>query len=61
MSVLRLIVAIAGVGIPLLVLANAMRSRDRDRWAEGLLVGLYLGVLGAISVVTLLTGYGFFP
>ena len=61
MSLLRLVLALAGVAIPLAVLASAMRSRATDRWAEGLLVGLYLGVLGAISVVALLTRFGFLP
>jgi hypothetical protein len=33
---------------------QAFRSRSQDRWPEGLLVGVYLGVLGSISVIALL-------
>ena len=33
----------------------ALRSKAKDRWPEGLLVGVYLGALGAVSVITIVT------
>jgi hypothetical protein len=38
------------------VIAMALRSKAKDRWPEGLLVGVYLGALGAVSLIFLL-GY----
>ena len=54
MTALKLIFAVIGTIIPLIVIVQAFRSRAQDRWPEGLLVGVYLGVLGSISVIALL-------
>jgi len=54
MTTLTLIAALVGVLVPPLVIVQALRSKATDRWPEGLLVGVYLGTLGTISVVALL-------
>jgi hypothetical protein len=36
------------------VIVQAFRSTVQDRWPEGVLVGVYAGVLGSISVIALL-------
>ncbi|HEX2379598.1 MAG TPA: hypothetical protein VHI74_02505 [Methyloceanibacter sp.] len=54
MTALKLIFAIIGATVPLIVIVQAFRSRAEDRWPEGVLVGVYLGVLGSISVIVLL-------
>jgi hypothetical protein len=56
MTTLTLIAAILGALVPPVVIAQALRSKARDRWPEGLLVGAYLGALGAVSLVFLI-GY----
>jgi hypothetical protein len=53
MTALTLIFAIIGAIIPLIVVFQALRSKAQDRWPEGVLVGVYLGVLGSISVIAL--------
>jgi hypothetical protein len=58
MTTLTLIFAIVGAIIPLIVIVQAFRSRAQDRWPEGVLVGIYLGVLGSISVIALLALFG---
>jgi hypothetical protein len=58
MTSLTLIFAIVGAIIPLIVIVQALRSRAQDRWPEGVLVGIYLGVLGSISVIALLALFG---
>jgi hypothetical protein len=55
MTTLTLIAAVVGVLIPPVVIVQALRSKATDRWAEGLLVGVYLGALGAISLVAIIT------
>jgi NADH:ubiquinone oxidoreductase subunit 6 (subunit J) len=55
MTAVTLIFALVGAIIPLIVIVQAFRSKAQDRWPEGLLVGVYLGVLGSISVIALLT------
>jgi hypothetical protein len=40
------------------VIVEALRSKARDRLPEGLLTGVYLGVLGSISLIALLTHFG---
>ena len=42
MTTLILIAALLGVIIPPVVIAQALRSSAKDRWPEGLLVGVYL-------------------
>jgi hypothetical protein len=54
MTTLTLIAALVGVLVPPVVIVQALRSKVTDRWPEGLLVGVYLGTLGTISVVALL-------
>jgi NADH:ubiquinone oxidoreductase subunit 6 (subunit J) len=55
MTAVTLIFALVGAIITLIVIVQAFRSKAQDRWPEGLLVGVYLGVLGSISVIVLLT------
>ena len=55
MTTLTLIAAFVGALIPPVVIAQALRSKAKDRWPEGLLVGVYLGALGAISVIAIVT------
>jgi hypothetical protein len=55
-TALTFIAAVLGALIPPVVIAMALRSKAKDRWPEGLLVGVYLGALGAVSVIFLL-GY----
>jgi hypothetical protein len=58
MTMLNLIFAVAGALIPPVVIAEALRSKAKDRWPEGLLTGVYLGALGSISLIALLTQFG---
>ena len=39
---------------PPVVIVQAFRSKAKDRWPEGVLVGVYLGTLGSISVIALI-------
>jgi len=55
MSTLNLVFAFAGALIPPVVIVQALRSKAKDRWPEGLLTGVYLGTRGSISVIALLT------
>jgi hypothetical protein len=57
MSTVNLIFAFVGALIPPVVIVQALRSKARDRWPEGLLIGVYLGVLGSISLIVILTHY----
>ncbi|HZP09807.1 hypothetical protein [Methyloceanibacter sp.] len=54
MTTIELIFALVGAAIPPVVIVQAFRSKAMDRWPEGVLVGVYLGVLGSISVIALL-------
>ena len=54
MTTLTLIAALIGVIVPPVVIVQALRSSAKDRWPEGLLVGIYLGTLGTISVIALI-------
>jgi NADH:ubiquinone oxidoreductase subunit 6 (subunit J) len=54
MTAVTLIFALIGAIIPLIVIVQAFRSKAQDRWPEGLLVGVYLGVLVSISVIVLI-------
>jgi hypothetical protein len=51
MMKLTLIAALVGALIPAVVIAQALGSKAKDRWPEGLLVGVYLGALGAVSLI----------
>jgi hypothetical protein len=57
MTTLKLIFALIGAAIPLIVIVQALRSKAQDRWPEGVLVGVYLGTLGSISVIALLAHF----
>jgi hypothetical protein len=54
MTALKLIFALIGATVPLIVIVQTLRSRAQDRWPEGVLVGIYLGTLGSISVIVLI-------
>ena len=58
MITLTLIAAVLGALVPPVVIAQALRSKATDRWPEGLLVGVYLGALGAVSLIFILEHYG---
>jgi len=58
MATIRLIFAFVGVTILLVALVGAIRSRDNDRLAEGLLIGVYLGALGSVSLLAILMHFG---
>jgi len=55
MTTLKLIFAVIGAAIPPVVIVQAFRSKEKDRWPEGVLVGVYLGTLGSISVIALIS------
>ena len=57
MTTFTLIAALVGAAIPPVVIVRALRSRAKDRWPEGVLVDIYLGALGAISLITIITYY----
>jgi hypothetical protein len=54
MTTLKLLFALIGAGIPFVVIVQTLRSTAQDRWPEGVLVGVYLGTLGSISVIALI-------
>jgi uncharacterized membrane protein len=58
MATIRLIFAFVGLTILLVALAGAIRSRDNDRLADGLLIGVYLGALGSVSLLAILMHFG---
>ena len=57
MVTIRLIFAFIGMAILFAVIAAAIRSKG-DRLGEGLLVGIYVGVLGSISLLVILMHFG---
>jgi hypothetical protein len=58
MATTRLIFAFVGLAILLVVILGAIRARDDDRLAEGLLIGIYVGALGSISLLVILMYFG---
>jgi len=58
MATTRLIFAFIGLAILLVVILGAIRARDDDRLAEGLLIGIYVGALGSISLLVILMYFG---
>jgi uncharacterized membrane protein len=58
MATIRLIFAFVGLTILLVALVGAIRSRGNDRLAEGLLIGVYLGALGSVSLLAILMHFG---
>jgi hypothetical protein len=57
MTTLTLIAALIGAAVPPVVIVQALRSKAMDRWPEGLLVGVYLGTFGTISVIVILAHF----
>jgi hypothetical protein len=58
MATIRLIFAVVGLTILLVTILGAIRSRDNDRLGEGLLIGIYVGALGCISLLAILMHFG---
>jgi hypothetical protein len=58
MATIRLIFAFVGLTILLIAIVGAIRNRDNDRLAEGLLIGIYVGALGSISLLAVLIHFG---
>jgi len=58
MATTRLIFGFVGLAILLVVILGAIRARDDDRLAEGLLIGIYVGALGSISLLVILMYFG---
>jgi hypothetical protein len=58
MTTLHLIFAVLGLTILLVAIVGAIRNQDSDRWAEGLLIGIYVGALGSISLLAILMYFG---
>jgi hypothetical protein len=54
-TTLTLLAAFAGALIATVVIGRALKSEAKDRWPEGLLVGAYLGALGAVSLIFLVS------
>ena len=58
MATIRLIFALVGLAILPVAIVGAILGRDNDRLAEGLLIGMYLGALGSISLLAILMHFG---
>ena len=58
MATTRLIFARVGLTTPLVVIVGAVRNRGDDRLAEGLLIGIYVGALGCVSLLAILMHFG---
>jgi uncharacterized membrane protein len=58
MATIRLVFAFVGLIILLVAVVGAIRNRDNDRLAEGLLIGIYVGALGCISLLAILMHFG---
>jgi len=50
--------AFLGLIILLVAIVSAILNRDNDRWAEGLLIGIYVGALGSISLLAIFKYFG---
>jgi hypothetical protein len=51
MEMIRLAFALIGAATMLAVIVIAICGRDDDRFNEGLLIGIYVGAFGSISVL----------
>jgi hypothetical protein len=60
MDIIRIVFAFTGVATMLAVIAIAIFGRDDDRLNEGLLIGIYVGALGSVSVLFVLRFLGLF-
>jgi len=58
MTTLHLMFAFLGLIILLVAIVSAILNRDNDRWAEGLLIGIYVGALGSISLLAIFKYFG---
>jgi hypothetical protein len=58
MATIHLIFAFVGLAILFAVIVAAIRTRGSDRLGEGLLIGIYVGVLGSISLLVILIHVG---
>jgi hypothetical protein len=57
-TTIQFIFALIGLTTLVLGIVSAIRNREGDRWAEGLLLGMYIGVLGCMSAVAILVQFG---
>ena len=60
MDIIRIVFAFTGAATMLAVIAIAIFGRDDDRLNEGLLIGIYVGAFGSISVLFVLRYLGLF-
>ena len=60
MEMIRLAFALIGAATMLAVIVIAIFGRDDDRLNEGLLIGIYVGTFGSISVLFVLRYFGLF-
>jgi hypothetical protein len=60
MDIIRIVFAFTGAVTMLGVIAIAIFGRDEDRLNEGLLIGIYVGAFGSISVLFVLRYLGLF-
>ena len=60
MDIIRIPFAFIGAATMLAVVAIAILGRENDRLNEGLLIGIYVGALGSISVLFVLRHLGLF-
>jgi hypothetical protein len=58
MEIIRIVFAFAGAAAMLAVITIAIFGRDHDRLNEGLLIGIYVGAFGSISVLFVLRYLG---
>ena len=58
MDTVRLLFAFVGMTVSLVSIVAALHNRDSDRWAEGLLIGIYVGALGTMSLLAILIHFG---
>ena len=60
MEIIRIALALIGAAIMLAVIVIAIFGRDDDRFNEGLLIGIYVGAFGSMSVLFVLRYFGLF-
>lgn len=57
-ATILLIFSFFGLAVSLIATVHAIFNRDNDRLAEGLLIGVYIGGLGTISLLAILMHFG---
>jgi hypothetical protein len=60
MEMIRIAFALIGAATMLAVIVIAIFGRDDDRFNEGLLIGIYVGAFGSMSVLFVLRYFGLF-